>query len=79
MMPLPYLDCMACLYVVAAEATRRLGDPDLAARLREFAIQNVPQRYWCSRAGHHLLGLPLRQCDGPRIGIELRKRRRAAA
>ena len=76
--PLPYVDCMACLYFVSAEASLRLGDPALAQRLREFAIQNVPQRYWCAYSAHRLLGVPL-DADNPRIGIELRKRRRQAA
>lgn len=78
-MPLPYVDCMACLYFVTAEASLRLGDATLADRLREFAIQNVPQRYWCPHGAHRLLGLPVQAADNPRIGIELRKRRRVVA
>jgi hypothetical protein len=78
-MPLPYVDCMACLYYVAAEATRRLGDPVLADRISEFAVQHVPQRYWCRDSGHRLLGLSVRDADNARIGVELRRRRRAAA
>jgi hypothetical protein len=78
-MPLPYVNCLACLYLAAAEASVLLGDTALADRLRAFAVQNVPQRYWCPYGAHKMLGVPLSQADGPRIGIALRKRRRAAA
>ncbi len=79
-MPLPEVNCLACLFVLTADASERLlGDRRMAESIREYAVQRVPPRYWCRYAAHRLLGLAVGRADGPAIGIALRKRRRAKA